>query len=269
MRVFFLILNTVWRLLVFVFSGNGKHVGVGPAGRSVLAWALLRNFVSLRGRSASTPAEQLVLVNAALGLDPKTPGALAEFGCFKGVASCALSLVARRIGRRFIIFDSFEGLPAPTQEVHNIAGRVPYRQGDFTGTLHEVQQTIARFGAPEVVEYVQGYFSATLPARTSDQFALIFEDADLVESVRDVLVHTWKRLSDGGIFFCHEARDREVIELFYDRSLWQTIGADHPPGLIGAGVGLPLDPRTWRDAPLEGAVSFRGSCLGYVVKQPA
>jgi hypothetical protein len=223
--------------------------------------------LALKKGSASTPAEQLALVNAVLHLPREVPGALAEFGCFKGVASCALSLAAKYTGRKLIIFDSFEGLPPPAEEVHNITGgKVHYAQGEFAGSLDEVRGNIARYGAPDVVEYVKGYFNATLPGRTTDQFAFIFEDADLVESVRDVLVHAWPRLSPGGIFFCHEARDLEVVQLFYDRDLWRPLG-QRPPGLVGGGVGLPLDPRNWSEPALAGSVAFRGSCLAYVVKQ--
>jgi hypothetical protein len=183
------------------------------------------------------------------------------------VASCALSLAARATGRRLVIFDSFAGLPAPVEAVHNLTGgEVPYRQGDFAGSLEEVRTNIERHGALDAVEFVKGYFCDTLPGRKDDRFALIFEDADLVESVRSVLTDAWPRLAPGGIFLCHEARDREVVQLFYDPVFWRAVAASEPPGLVGGGAGLPLDPMTWSDAPLRGSVFFWGSCLAYVVK---
>lgn len=268
MRVLLFIVNTSIRFVWFTVAGPGNHLGVGLFGRLRLASQVLWTYARLQKSSASTPNEQLVLITAILSLPKELPGDIAEFGCFKGISSCALSLAARVTRRKLIIFDSFEGLPPPVEMVHNFTGpEVVYRKGDFAGSLDEVRGNIERFGAPEVVEYVKGYFSDTLPGRIDDKYALIFEDADLVESVRTVLKFGWARLSSGGFFFCHEARDFEVVQLFYDSALWAEMTSLHAPGLIGAGVGLPLDPMAWSDRQLRGGLSFKGSCLGYVTKK--
>jgi hypothetical protein len=84
--------------------------------------------------------------------------------------------------------------------------------------LAEVQRNVARFGDPSVCEFVPGFFADTLPKRPRDErYVLIFEDADLPSSVRDILRFAWQKLETGCRFFSQEARDREVMDLFFDR----------------------------------------------------
>jgi O-methyltransferase len=171
------------------------------------------------------------------------------------MATASLSLVCALTGRRIHVFDSFEGLPNPDVAVHHIGtgSEVKYEKGDYAGSLDEVRANVAKFGRLEVCEFVVGFFSDTLPLRAADdRYVMIFEDADLVSSVRDVLTHAWNRLQQGCIFFTHEARDTEVVTLFFDRGWWRQVLGTEAPGLVGSGEGLPL--------------STLGSSLGYVRK---
>ena len=96
-------------------------------------WARLRN----RGRSATTYGEQLVLIDAILEIPRTNEGVIAEFGCYKGLSTVALSIAARYSKRRLLVFDSFEGLPEPKNEMRHIADgtKVVYRKGDCVGSL--------------------------------------------------------------------------------------------------------------------------------------
>lgn len=209
-----------------------------------ILWALKKN----KGRSASTLGEQLVLVNAILDIPQTVPGAIAEFGCYKGLSSVALSIAAKYAGRKLLIFDSFEGLPEPVETISHIASisELTYKKGDLAGSLEEVRAVIHRHGEPDCVEFIKGFFCDTLPKRPEDeQYALIFEDADLVESVRDVLRYAWPKLAERGYFFSHEALDLEVVKLFYSDALWKETHGINAPGLAGAGLGLPIDEGDW------------------------
>jgi hypothetical protein len=267
--IFVNLTNTLCTYGLFVLAGSGSNYGVGICIRKKIALRLLWTYFNLKNSSASTPNEQLVLINAALSIPKAIKGDIAEFGCYKGVSSCALSIVAKATGRRLLVFDSFEGLPKPETIVRNLQGKsvVPYRKGDFRGSLDEVMQNVQQFGEPSVVDYIPGFFSGSLPKRENDCYALIFEDADLPESVLDIFKFAYPRLSkEGGIFFCHEARDFEVVRLFYDKRLWEQItrNADaQPPGLIGGGIGLPLDIIQRPSMTHFRGISLRQSCLGY------
>jgi len=197
-----------------------------------------------------------MLVRGVLSIPKNSSGAVAEFGCFKGAATASLSIACAACNRTLMVFDSFEGLPEPLDRVTSLSTGtdIPYHAGDLTGTLDEVKSTVKASGDISVCQFVPGFFDATLPKLDpSVRFAMIFEDADLPQSVRSVLRYAWPRLNEGAFFFCHEARDKEVIELFYDAALWRDDLKSNVPGYTGSGCGLPLDPR--------------GSMLGFAVKR--
>lgn len=260
-------LAAMWR---FVFYGSGQEYGIGPGGRLRLGLRLQRIFLRARGMSASSYAEHILLLNTVLSLPKSLKGNIAEFGCYKGVASSTLSIGAKLTGRKLVVFDSFEGLPEPSESIRSIGDGSPlrYRRGDYCGTLMEVTRNITKFGAIDRVELVKGFFSETLLQRSkSERFVVIFEDADLVSSVREVLIHAWPKLEQGGYFFCHEARDFEVVRLFFDERFWNEALRSSAPGLVGSGAGVPLDRGLFCEGMAEKVIRDYGSCLGFVKKQ--
>jgi O-methyltransferase len=220
----------------FIFDGSP-----GPVARTTLVRQIFRNTRSIP--SASTGLEQLYLVDEILKLPRDLPGAVIELGCYRGSTTATLSLACRHAGRKLIVCDSFQGLPdlAPGEDRQSNpwnANPNTYSKGEYAGTLTQVKEAVAKFGAIEVCTFVEGFFSDTLPGLT-ENLVMVFEDADLISSVRDVLRYTWPRLQPGCKFFCHEAQDLKVATLFFEpQRYWST-----PPGLIGAGTGLPLTPR--------------------------
>ena len=255
--------------LVFAFALSSKSGDLGIAARLSVGIRVLRVFLRLRQESATTFPEQLLLLSSILSLDPDAPGHVAEFGCYKGASSVVLSIAAKKTGRKLLVFDSFEGLPEPTETVRNVTtGNVlDYRKGMYSGSLMHVRGNIERLGEIAAVEFVKGFYSDTLPQRPADErYAFIFEDADLVSSVKDVLIHSWPRLNPGGLFFSHEALDLEVCALFFDAEFWQTHHQCPPPGLVGVGAGLPLNRGGFPDTRMCPITGNYGSCLAYVFK---
>ncbi len=243
-RIVLKIVKTL-QALVFICFGP-KHVGLSGRCRIVrrIAIALRRN----PGCSATSFGEQLCLVRTILNLPTERSGAIAEFGCYKGLSTVAISIAAKYAGRRVLVFDSFEGLPATDETVHHVVGNdtIHYKKGDYAGALDEVKDLVTRYGEISQVEFIPGYFCNSLPNRPyGEQYALIFEDADLVQSVRDILLYAWPRLTKEGVFFSHEALDLEVAKLFFDDAYWQATHQQEAPGLAGIGMGLPIDWGKW------------------------
>src|SRR3954447_7100877 len=58
----------------------------------------------------------LAMAAKLLGIPPSVEGAVVECGCFLGGSTANLSLVCEIVGRELIVYDSFEGLPAPTPD---------------------------------------------------------------------------------------------------------------------------------------------------------
>jgi len=241
----------------YLNDGVGKEYGVGLRQKLALMRKVKRNATAIV--SATDWLEQLVLVSRILALPRSLKGDVVECGCFKGASTASLSLACEMTGRRLIVCDSFEGLPevAPEDEVHvSLEARryETYKKGEYRGDLEEVRENVRKYGAISCCEFVKGYFQDTLPGLTG-RYAFIFLDVDLHESLRTCLVHLWPRLETYGVLFTHEAQQLDYVARFFDRAWWQETFGEEPPGLIGAGSGIPTG-------------IGRGSGLGYTVKLP-
>ncbi|MFC1962103.1 TylF/MycF/NovP-related O-methyltransferase, partial [Chloroflexota bacterium] len=91
---------------------------------------------------------------------PDVVGDIIECGTFKGGSAANLSLVCRIVGRKLLVYDSFEGLPKSEESDRTAGG---YHEGDFRGTLDEVTTNIKRYGALECCRFEKGWFRDTLP----------------------------------------------------------------------------------------------------------
>ena len=195
------------------------------------------------------------MITALLKLD--APGVVVECGTYQGGSAANLSLACELTERKFFVFDSFEGLPEPEESDREhtvlIANEIhTYKRGDWCGTLDLVKANVGKYGSLRVCEFKKGYFEDTLPAFT-ERVAFVFCDADLRDSVRTCLRYLWPLMSDGGIFFTHEAHHIEIGQLFFDEAFWD----GRPPGLMCACSGLGITPQ---------ADGFMGSCIGHTIK---
>jgi hypothetical protein len=224
----------------------------------------LRAFANRFLTPAATSYWELLLMSSEI-LASKSSGVVVECGCFKGGSTATLSVACRKAGRTLHVFDSFCGLPEPTNgdrshtvlsdsEIHR------YRKGAFSGSLETVKQTISKYGAIEACHFWPGYFDATLP-KFKEHVAVAFCDVDLVESLKTCVKYLWPLLADGGALFTHEAHHLEIAKFFYQDQWWLDNLGQVAPGLIGAGSGLGLGFRKTRHG-------YFASCLGLVRKNP-
>jgi O-methyltransferase len=94
-------------------------------------------------------------------------------------------------------FDSFEGLPEPTDVDPEYARDWG---GDIVGSQERVRQGFRDYGLRNPLHLVKGWFDETLPAQAEniDKIAVLHIDADWYESVRLVLRAFYPKLSPGG-----------------------------------------------------------------------
>lgn len=220
---------------------------------------------TLRIPSGSSYKSHLAMALKLFEMDPKQPGVVVECGTWKGASAVNLSLVCRIVGRQLHIYDSFEGLPAP--EEGDREGQY-YSAGDYCGTLDEVRQNITKGGAIDQCVFIQGWFNETLPTR-QEPVALAYLDVDYEASLECCIRYLWPRLVEGGYIFIDEVVSVDYCALFYSERYWQETFQAAPPGLIGAGTGLPMGeyyvgPHSERhEHPLQhanaGAYTFKGS----------
>jgi O-methyltransferase len=174
--------------------------------------------------------EMLALIGHVLDLPSERNGCLVEAGCYKGGSAAKISLAARLLGRRLVVFDSFEGLPKHRDSpVRNIFGEVVrFPSGGYRGDLEEVKENIRRFGAIEVCEFRKGWFDKTLP-KFREPVAVLFLDVDLAGSTRTALKYLYPRLVPQGVMFSHDGHLPPVIRVFQDDAFWrEEVGCPRP-----------------------------------------
>jgi len=129
-------------------------------------------------------------------------GTLGEFGCYKGLSTCMLSLACRETGFRLAVFDSFQGLPGASLNGH-------CQPGEFQGSLQEVRDRVAEFGTSDGVTYHPGFFSESL--RQPPVFpSVIWADVDLRSSMEDVMGPLFTRLPRVSCVFSHELSEASL-----------------------------------------------------------
>jgi len=178
----------------------------------------------------------LVMALKLLETPPDVDGVVIECGTWKGGTAANLSLVCKIVGRKLLIYDSFEGLP-PGDPADREAKF--YSKGDFCGTLDEVRSNITKYGDIGSCAFVKGWFSDTLPSLSSP-VVLAFLDVDLEASLDSCVRAVWTNLTDQGYVFIDESVSTNYCALFYSEKYWRMRFDRTPPGLIGAGSGLAL-----------------------------
>ena len=89
------------------------------------------------------------------------------------------------------------------------------------------------------MNFIKGWFDDTLPQLDS-AILLAFLDVDLEASLETCVRHIWPNLIDKGYIFIDEVVGLDYCALFFSEKYWEKSFNRKPPGLIGAGSGLPL-----------------------------
>jgi hypothetical protein len=122
------------------------------------------------------------------------PGDLIEAGSWRGGASMLMraTLDAHGEQRSVVVADSFQGFPASDVDE-------PVDHELLVAPLDDVRDAFARLGLDHGVEFVAGFFEATLPALADRTWALVRLDADTYEATRLALRVLYPGLAPGGV----------------------------------------------------------------------
>jgi hypothetical protein len=118
-------------------------------------------------------------------------GDVIEAGSWRGGASILMRATLDSLGdeRTVWVADSFEGFPSDTSlEAYDF----------LAAPLDDVQASFARLGCDRGVEFVPGFFEATLPPLTGRRWAIVRLDADTYEPTRLALRCLYPGLAPGG-----------------------------------------------------------------------
>ena len=158
-------------------------------------------------------------------------GDIVECGVWKGGSMMAVALTLLNLGakRRLYLFDTFEGMTAPTQVDCNSLGQRASRLLETEEKSHswiwayspleEVKANLRRTGYDEsLITYVKGPVEETIPANAPAAIAILRLDTDWYESTRHELLHLFPRLSRGGVLiiddYGHWEGARKAVDEF-------------------------------------------------------
>ena len=207
--------------------------------------------------SATSLETHITLAKHLLSLPKSKNNLVVECGCFKGASSCSISLVCKIIGKKLIIYDSFEGLPPVSKNNKTFYPHLKvtekYKKGMCKGNLDIVKKNLVNYGDLSQCIFRKGFFDKTLPLH-KETIGFIFLDVDLPNSTRSCIKYLWKFLNDDGYIFTDDSCDMDNVKIWFDTKWWKKTLGINSPGYIGSGCGLPLN------APYSG--------LGYSIKRP-
>ncbi len=120
-------------------------------------------------------------------------GDMAELGVFAGAS--AKMIATRAPGRVLHLFDTFDGLPEPSEKDSK-----RFKKRQYCYSLEQVQEYLKDLN----VRFHKGVFPASAQELSSRTFAFVHLDGDLYESTKAGLEWFYPRLSKGGILVCHD-----------------------------------------------------------------
>ena len=96
--------------------------------------------------------------------------------------------------------DSFRGLPPPNAEIYPAdEGDIHHTANQLAVSRDQVETNFRMYGLlDEQVEFLEGWFSDTLPTLEERRWAVVRVDGDMYESTTDALVNLYPGLSVGG-----------------------------------------------------------------------
>lgn len=222
-------LPALWRLA----RGSGTH-DASLLRRLGLIWRAYR--ISYSVECPHMEGEMARVMAAILAVPRDVEAVIVEAGSYKGGSASKLSRAVRYAGRRFVVFDSFEGIPEHhEQHSKNIYGGDAYfPPGSYKGSLDEVRSNVARYGAVEVCRFVKGWFDDTMPG-FKQPVGVAYIDVDLESSTRTCIRYLFPLLVPGGVLFSQDGHLPWVIDLLRDENFWRDEVGAQPSRIDGLG----------------------------------
>jgi O-methyltransferase len=142
------------------------------------------------------------------------PGSIVECGVWKGGSMMAIARTLLELDagtRDLYLFDTFEGMPEPTEhdvDVHGVSAmerwstqkRNRLTPREARASLSEVRDAMGTVGYdPSRVHFVKGMVEDTIPGSAPDEIALLRLDTDYYSSTRHEMFELYPRLRSGGV----------------------------------------------------------------------
>jgi len=172
---------------------------------------------SVRDNTMTTRARVLAILDAVRYIvQSEVPGNFVECGVWRGGSMMAAAMQLRRLGttdRELYLFDTFEGMPPPTEHDIDPDGRPAHETFGRSGrdpvgrelpwkaaSVEQVRAAMLETGYPlERVKLIKGRTQDTVPGSAPGSIALLRLDTDWYESTHHEMTHLYPRIVRGGV----------------------------------------------------------------------
>ncbi len=158
----------------------------------------------LLGRLLGTTVSEGLYLCQHLSEALSVPGDVCEFGVAQGATSALLANEIQPTARRLWLYDSFEGLPPPTEEdalIDDIygLGRMDAYAGTMRSSERPLRGRLAAIGFPgDRYVIVRGVFENKTDTPGPPRICFAYVDFDLYKPILDALVFIEERMPPGG-----------------------------------------------------------------------
>lgn len=169
--------------------------------------------------------------------DKNIQGDIVECGVWKGGSMMAIAetlIGAGDTSRDLYLFDTFEGMPPPTENDVDIAGgsaesllanssKETAESVWCHATLDVVREVLGSTAYPrEKIHYIKGMVEQTIPGSAPDKIALLRLDTDWYESTKHEMEYLFPRLAKGGVLiiddYGHWRGARKAIDEYIEKN---------------------------------------------------
>lgn len=139
-------------------------------------------------------------------------GDVVEMGCYEGDSSLLFAEILRdnddTHDKKLWIYDSFEGLPAKSEEDFSEAGR-DFQEGELYISKKYVKQRFLKAGL-KVPIIKKAWFRDLKDEDLPEKICFSFLDGDLYESINDSLRLVADKISEKGVIIVHDYNNEQL-----------------------------------------------------------
>lgn len=153
-------------------------------------------------------SQELDVLLKELNKTAKLPGDVVEFGCYAGDTSVVLAEAIKDDTSKWLyLYDSFEGLPAKTEEDQAGSGR--FEEGALKVSPETVARKFKKYNLPDPV-ITKKWFDQIDSSDLPNQIAFALLDGDFYQSIKISFQKIEPLMVDGGIIAIHDYRNSEL-----------------------------------------------------------
>jgi O-methyltransferase len=197
-----------------------QNVRLSRPGSFLNSLRMMRLVYRVRGYTAVFVPRLVALYKLSEEINQRSlPGDIVECGVYNGGSAAIMASHCERspVDRNVWLFDSFEGLPKPTDKDGD---KAPAYEGWCHGDLSKVKKVLRKLRIPESrIHIIKGWFQDTFPSVQIRDIAILHIDADWYESVKLCLEKFYDSVQAGGYIVLDDYGDWEGCRIATDEFL--------------------------------------------------